>query len=102
VCVWCVCANDRWATLPTSAVMAASVLWPWAHVSVKREREGNGGGRRDDGSAFPPGPHGGDREGGERVMVTDGGGRRDVGTGDGGPSLPRLVTPAALALNSDG
>jgi hypothetical protein len=35
-------------------------------------------------------------------MVTDGGGRRDVGTGDGGPSLPRLVTPVALALNSDG
>jgi hypothetical protein len=45
LCVWCVCvcvcADDRWATLPTSVVMTALVLWPWAHVSVKEgERDG--------------------------------------------------------------
>jgi hypothetical protein len=46
VCVVCVC--DRWATLLASVVMVASVLRPWAHVTVreegrKREMDGDGG-----------------------------------------------------------
>jgi hypothetical protein len=41
-------------------------------------------------------------EKGGEVTATDGGGRRDTETGDGGSSTPGLITPAALALGSDG
>jgi len=42
----CVCVANRWATLPTSAVMAVSTLIHWAHVTMRkggRETDMDGG-----------------------------------------------------------
>ena len=62
--------DDRWATLPTSAVTAASTLWTWAHVTVRKGKRERRTGTEDNNNVISTRSH----------MVETGKGRR----GDGG------------------
>jgi hypothetical protein len=94
----CVCPSPA-----TSAKTATAALRPWAHVSAEvgeRGRETDGANGND--NVIPCLVlHGRDREGGGGETATDGGGRRDVVTGEGGPSSPELVTPVTSVLGGD-